>query len=97
MKAINYYYKEICDIIHLGSHIGGGALAGGVNKGRPNWSKPNGGRSTKFGGGRLSGGGGANGLPKATRSMHRNKLTNVAIMLCNKISSKLIQTTTRSM
>jgi len=56
---------------YLCSHTGGGPVVGGANKGRPNWSKLNGGRSTKFGGGRLSGGGGPNGRPKAASSIHK--------------------------
>jgi len=59
--------------------MGGGAVAGGANKGRPSWSKPNGGRSTKCGGGRLSGGGGANGLPNAVTSVHKTHLPMTAI------------------
>jgi len=47
-------------------------VAGGGNIARPNWSMVNGGRSTKFGGGRLSaGGGGPNGRPKAESSIHK--------------------------
>jgi len=67
--VINCSFK-LCSsksVQYLGSHTGGGPVAGGANKGRPNWSKLYGGRSTKFGGGRLSGGGGPNGLPKAIK------------------------------
>jgi len=60
---------------YLCSHSGGGPLAGGANKGRPNWSKLNGGRSTKFGGGLLSGGGGPSGLPKAVKVKPESKLS----------------------
>jgi len=71
------YLKYLC------SHTGGGPLAGVANKGRPNWSKPNGGRSTKFGGGRLSGGGGPNGRPKAVSSIYKTHylLTQYAVAL----------------
>ena len=61
---------------YLCSHTGGGPLAGGANIGRPNWSKLYGGRSTKFGGGRLSGGGGPNGLPKAVKYNQQRTLNN---------------------
>ena len=67
-------------------------MVGGANKGRPNWSKLNGGRSTKCGGGRLSGGGGANGLPNAVRSKNKTYLQMTATVEYSKSSIKLIQT-----